>query len=453
MNEKGDDDGNKCNLKVVQKVFGDSGEYAWKFCNMPSATATNVTYINPHGCGPCLNETKGVSCVQCETSKCNLLRNRPIKCFQGDGESEPTECDDTSVEVCSGPRFNADIDYACGPCPEGTKGITCKECTGRTKRGCNGPNKISIEYECLAYEFDSETGKPKQKGKTTCTTGFDDLFICNKPAYRTEYFFDDSTPIIPTNLTYTNSDTCGPCNSDSTACIDCNFALCNKQKIKCFQSIHGATKATECRNSVGKVHTTCRKTTFVDYSGYKQLHYACGKCKHVEGAGKSGKCEECEGSITEGCNVPVIQGQDYKCYNYTWDGRFTRELYTSSEILCKRLPGDPAICNMPGSKEKMDFYTLPLGYELLCNFLPISLSSENNICDIPSSFQKNRADHSMPLGCGPCDSDRNKSGTCQQCEGEFCNQLSWTGSGPEFRVQVSATLILFLSIAVAHLFK
>ncbi|XP_063688958.1 uncharacterized protein LOC134822048 [Bolinopsis microptera] len=313
------------------------------------------------------------------------------------------------------------------------------------------------EYECHAYEFD-EGKNPTQKKNTmhTCTTeSIDELVICNKPAYTTGYFFD-SPPNIPTNLTYTNIDTCGPCKSDSTACTECNFEFCNKDVIRCFQSIHGAVKATECTRSegAGPRYTKCRKTTFNDYSVNKKLNYGCGGCKHQENGGDKGKCEECEGSTTEGCNAPVIQGQDYKCNNYTWDGRFMRGLYTSTEILCKRLPGSnsTATCNMPGSQEKMDFYTMPFAYQLLCNFLPDpSPGMDNTVCDIPPAFEKNREGHSMPSGCGPCEEGKKNSGTCQDCEGDFCNQLFSTESGPEFRVQASDTLLLLLSIA--YIFK
>ena len=153
----------------------------------------------------------------------------------------------------------------------------------------------------------------------------------------------------------------------------------------------------------------CRKPIFNNYIGFKNQNYNCGGCKK----GTKDKCEECTGSYAQACNAPPTLGPDFKCYNYTWDGRVLRDLYRVEEVRCLRLPGVPAICNMPGSRET-------------------------------------RGNITVPLGCGPCPKEAKSSGMCEECNGELCNVLGWSQSGPELRVQVAVTVLLLL--ALAHLF-
>ncbi|KAL5250247.1 hypothetical protein ACHWQZ_G016096 [Mnemiopsis leidyi] len=409
-------------------------------CTRPLPTANNSTYKNHEGCGPCEEGTLGVTCEECLSSLCNMMK--PIKCFQGPASGNlgsPAECSDPSENVCSSPVGEAsNVSYSCGPCPEGTKGTTCKECKSNSKKACNGPKKLFWEYKCATWEFDKTTGKPtKKKTDTVCKTGTIFPAICNRPSY-TASPHDGDFPIIPTKLTYTNEDSCGPCKNDSIACAECDFRKCNdKIPIKCLQTYYGISKSTECDDRYAK---KCRQPTFENYKGFSGLSYGCGSCPSgdINERRADGRCETCTGSVDSPCNTPPTLAPDFSCYSYTWDGRIKnlRDQYWVTETRCMRLPGVKAICNRPANSNIKGNYTLPYWF---------------------NETTKYTRDYLRPNGCGPCPEGTKRPffNTCEDCEGEFCNKLPWeqdgTGSGEGnwktmITLIVVSVIILFLAL-------
>ena len=410
-----------CKKEEVRKMDIDWTTTTWESCNKPTADATNLTYINPSGCGPCLGDTRGSGCEECYHEKCNA--RLPVKCYQGDsGEDKdkilPSSCAEDSVSVCSAPMLHnpdngVDVPYACGPCPEGTKDKECRECVGRTKYACNSPKKFSKKYGCLSYEFDSVTGVSKRikgRGRTTtitCETGYESPEICNRPSF-TALPLRGDVPVIPTNTTYTNSDTCGPCNSDSIACQECQQTFCNWIPIKCYQTKFGLSTPTECQKTQSAA-TKCRKPIFENYIGFSKRYYGCGDCGKRNDNKKT--CEQCTGEVDKACNEPPALGPEFLCYNFWWDSRFTRDRFATEVVSCPRLLGVEAICNGP-------------------------------------TEGSTGANYTAKTGCGPCPSDLLNEGSCFNCTGELCNVIPWNGA--KFIGQGIANLILLL--AVLHLF-
>ena len=405
-------------------------------CNSPLPGATDVTYKNDKGCGRCANGTLGVSCQECFTHRCNSLK--PIKCYQGSASNpgNATECSDPTASVCSNPVGEAsNVSFSCGPCPEGTKGTTCRECVGRSKFACNGPNKVSWEYGCATWAFNKKTGKPEMKSeKTKCKVGILSSIICNRPSYTINPLEGD-IPIIPTNQTYTNTNSCGPCNTDSIACADCNWRGCNDNiPIKCFQSKYGTSRATECENRSTR---RCRQPTFENYAGFSGLSYGCGECMDLDRV--KGRCKTCKGSFDSACNTPPTLGQDYSCYSYTWDGRIKglRDQYWVTETRCMRLPGVEAICNRPFNSRVKGNYTLPYGFD--------------------DKTQRYTRNYVRPSGCGPCPPGTQEPGfeTCFNCTGEFCNKLPWEQDGgwDNSWESIPILVVCIISILIFSLFS
>ena len=352
-------------------------------CNRPSSAATKTSaYTNKNGCGPCEGETKGSGCEECNQDSCNKI---PIKCVQGtDGTVEATDCTDVTLTKCSKPKFIdysgfSDVRYGCGACAGETKDSTCEECNGLTTgQGCNKPI-TTVEFHCFSYEFSDDKNKFAQKGdadeKTTCKIKSGSPIICNRPS---------ST--ATTKTAYTNKNGCGPCEgaTKGSGCEECDKDSCNKLPIKCIQGTDGTVEATDCTDVT---LTKCSKPKFIDYSGFSDVRYGCGKCA---GETKDSICEECDGNTDDGCNKPIKTGDDFKCYTYELDK--DSKSYNQRDTTCKRLPTTDLICNMPADKDTgTDKYT-------------------------------------NTNGCGACVGDSKKEGTCKECTAALCNKLDILGS-------------------------
>ena len=224
-------------------------------------------------------------------------------------------------------------------------------------------------FQCYSHTFNNELSKFEvEANKKTCKRLTDSPILCNYPT---------STA---TKTSYTNTNGCGPCEGETKGlgCTECSTDSCNKTPIKCVQGGDGSAAATNCADVTA---TMCSKPKFTEYTGFSDVNYACGACA---GGTKDSTCEECAGTIDDGCNKPVGVGVDFKCYSNEFSDTDSKFVEKSDQATCKRLSGTTIICNKPSSAAEKDAYT-------------------------------------NTNGCGPC-ADKTKGNGCEECDKASCNK-------------------------------
>jgi len=146
-------------------------------------------------------------------------------------------------------------------------------------------------------------------------------------------------------------------------------------KIKCMVGAVGQATETVCTDAS---QTKCSGPKFVEYTGYTDIAYKCGKCTDAEKA----KCEECDGKADKGCNVAKTVAADFNCKD--WEYKDSKWTAKTTSTACKRLKDTAIMCNAPGSKAD-DKYAV-----------------------------KNK-------GCGKCVAADKTAGKCGECKTADCN--------------------------------